>query len=218
MSCSEAYTLEYCIMLQSLSRWRSSFRMAGRVKLYLKLKGVESSGDVFSEVTNHDSPSGNLMDKSGFGGCQENGTCLTALCRVILVWGCRSGVGLGPLVPVRGTLNASADQEIPDNFMLPTLWEQFGNGHFLFQQDCKARNIKTWMRVFGVEDLDWPAQSPDLNPIEHLWDELEQRLRARSYRPTSLCKLTNSVLEEWSKSPINTFLNLVQTNDLSFSS
>uniref|UniRef100_A0A3Q3B2X9 Sterol carrier protein 2b n=1 Tax=Kryptolebias marmoratus TaxID=37003 RepID=A0A3Q3B2X9_KRYMA len=33
------------------------------------------------------------------------------------------------------------------------------------------------MSKFGVEELDWPVQSPDLNPIQHLWDELEQRLR-----------------------------------------
>ena len=37
---------------------------------------------MFSGVTNRASPSDNLMDESGFGGCQENGTCLTALCQV----------------------------------------------------------------------------------------------------------------------------------------
>ena len=42
-----------------------------------------------------------------------------------------------------------------------------------------------------VEELDWPAQSPDLNPIEHLWNELERRLRAEPNRPTSVPDLTN---------------------------
>ena len=83
--------------------------------------------------------------------------------------------------------SASAYQDILGNFMLPTLWQQFGDGPFLFQHDCppvhKARSIKTWMREFGVEELDWSAQSPDLNPIEHLWDELEQRLQARPSCP-----------------------------------
>ncbi|KAK3532248.1 hypothetical protein QTP86_009726 [Hemibagrus guttatus] len=76
----------------------------------------------------------------------------------------------------------------------------FGDDPFLFQHDCtpvhKARSIKTWMSEFGVEELDWPAQSPDLNPIEHLWDELERRLRARPSRPTSVPDLTNALLEE----------------------
>ncbi|KAK3560392.1 hypothetical protein QTP86_008484 [Hemibagrus guttatus] len=125
------------------------------------------------------------------------------------------GVGLGPLVPVKGTLNASAYQDILDNFMLPVLWEQFGDDPFLFQHDCtpvhKASSIKTWMNEFGVEELDWPAQSPDLNPIEHLWDELERRLRARPSHPTSVPDLTNALLEERSKIPINTLLNLVES-------
>ena len=53
------------------------------------------------------------------------------------------------------------------------------------------------MSEFGVEELDWPAQSPDLSLREHLWDELE---------PESVPDLTNALLEEWSNIPIDTLL------------
>ncbi|KAK3511999.1 hypothetical protein QTP70_027631 [Hemibagrus guttatus] len=101
-------------------------------------------------------------------------SAFSRLKKLLMLEGSQKRVGLGPLVPMKGTLNASAYQDILDNFMLPTLWEQFGDGSFLFQHDC--RHAKTWMIEFGVEELDWPAQSPDLNPIEYLWDELEQKL------------------------------------------
>ena len=60
-----------------------------------------------------------------------------------------------------------------------------------------------------MEELGWPAQTPDLNPIEHLWDELEWRLRARPSRPTLVPDLSNALLEEWSNILIDTLLNLV---------
>ena len=60
----------------------------------------------------------------------------------------------------------------------------------------KARSMQKCFVEIGVEDLDWPAQSPDLNPIEHLWDELERRLRARPNCPTSVPGLTNALVAE----------------------
>lgn len=64
-----------------------------------------------------------------------------------MVWGSFQKMGLAPLVLMRVTLNASANQEILRNFMLPTLWVQFGNSPFLFQHDCtpvhKALSIKS---------------------------------------------------------------------------
>ena len=82
-----------------------------------------------------------------------------------------------------------------------TLCQQFGEGPFMFQHDNlpvhKANSIQKWFVEISVEELDWPAQSPDLTPIKRLWDELEHRLRARPNQPTSVPDLTNALVAEW---------------------
>ncbi len=48
----------------------------------------------------------------------------------------------------------------------------------------------------GVEEFDCPTQSPDLNPTEHLWDELEHRMHPRAPHTTSVPDLTNALVSE----------------------
>jgi transposase len=49
----------------------------------------------------------------------------------------------------------------------------------------------------GVTILEFPARSPDLNPIEHEWDELGRRLKKRQHQPGSVPELAQALQEEW---------------------
>ncbi|GFW72671.1 transposable element Tc1 transposase [Trichonephila clavipes] len=52
-----------------------------------------------------------------------------------------------------------------------------------------------------IERMDWPARSPDLNPIEHVWDFLGRRLAARTLPPVTIRELRLALQEEWAAMP-----------------
>ncbi|KAJ4434418.1 hypothetical protein ANN_22980 [Periplaneta americana] len=63
----------------------------------------------------------------------------------------------------------------------------------------------------NVHRFDWPARSPDLNPIEHLWAELDRRLRSREMRPASIVQLNAILQEEWLRIPVDILQKLVES-------
>lgn len=59
--------------------------------------------------------------------------------------------------------------------------------------------------------LKWPQQSPDLNPIEHLWDVVEREISIMDMQPTYLQQLCDAVMSKWTKTSEECFQHLVES-------
>ncbi|GBN71093.1 Transposable element Tc1 transposase [Araneus ventricosus] len=121
----------------------------------------------------------------------------------IMLWGTFSWAFLGPVFVLEQTMKAAnylniiADQLHPYMaFVVPT-----GNG--IFQKDnapCrKARIVLEWFEEHTDEFhlMSWPPNSPDLNPMEHIWDVMERRLRAQTPPCPNISTLRDRCLDIW---------------------
>ncbi|GFU83546.1 DDE_3 domain-containing protein [Trichonephila clavipes] len=61
----------------------------------------------------------------------------------------------------------------------------------------------------GIQRLVWSARSPDLNPIENVWDALGRQVAGRNYPPTNKNTLILALTEEWDKLPQQLLDNVV---------
>ena len=74
-----------------------------------------------------------------------------------------------------------------------------------------SRLVKDYLETVEYEVLDWPSQSPDLNPIEHLWADLKRRLRKFSIPPKNKDEIWERIESLWEETPIETCQKLINS-------
>ena len=132
----------------------------------------------------------------------------------VMVWvGIPHGVK-SPLIVVPGNLTAVRYR---DEIRRPVAVPLVQQHQMTFQHDNArphvARVCQDFLANNNIVPLDWPPYSPDLSPVEHLWDELDRRVRRRRNTPNTLGQLRTALLEEWENIPmrkINAMVNFMQ--------
>jgi hypothetical protein len=124
------------------------------------------------------------------------------------VWGCFCGRGLGYCYIFNENMNGKLLKKILGSHLIesahlhyeqdpPELW------HLLQDNDPKHKSVlvRTWLFNHGISMLDFPPYSPDLNPIENLWNDLARRVEARP--ACTIHELQDVIAEEWEATPVS---------------
>ena len=116
-----------------------------------------------------------------------------------MVWAAFSRNGTGPITQIKGIMDSVMYRDILANHL-----EDAADGLPLSVQNCwefqqdndpkhTSRLVKSWLNDNKIRTMEWPAQSPDLNPIENLWNRVEWDIRKQ--KPATLDDLYHTIKE-----------------------
>ncbi|KAG2466638.1 TCB1 transposase, partial [Polypterus senegalus] len=121
----------------------------------------------------------------------------------VMVWGCFAASGPGRLAVIDGTMNSTVYQKILKENVRPSVRQLKLKRSWVLQQDNDpkhtSKSTSEWLKKNKMKTLEWPSQSPDLNPIEMLWHDLKKALHAR--KPSNKAELQQFCKDEWAKIP-----------------
>jgi transposase len=117
----------------------------------------------------------------------------------VSLWGCICAGGLGHAELYVDSLDARKYQSILALNLVSSARQFWPRGQWWFQQDNASHHTagtsQVWFHNHGIDHIDWPAWSPDLNPIENLWNDLKRRVYA--HHPNTMEELEHWIGMEW---------------------
>lgn len=133
----------------------------------------------------------------------------------IMIWGSMATTGVGEVFICEGRMNSERYIDMLEETLEASFLKLFGemSPNYHFQQDnapChKSKRVLKWFKDNQIKILDWPPQSPDLSPIEHLWTVLKTKVAQSKCSSKELLK--EKIRTEWNELSSETCKKLVDS-------
>ena len=126
----------------------------------------------------------------------------------IIVWGCMTAAGVGFATRIIGNMDSELYQSILGGELKETInWYKMKKSEVTFQHDNDpkhtAKSTQEFLRKHRIRTLRWPPQSPDMNPIEHLWRYVKIKLALNLSQPKNADDMWTKFEQVWNAIPTN---------------